>query len=295
MSDPAGEASDREQYCEHPRREAHRLIDDSRVEVDVGIELAFDEVVVGERHRFELFGDIEQVVLDAKSGQNLVGTLFDEAGTGIEVLVHAVPKTHEPYAVFFVLDAFDEGLDALPRGLDVAEHGQDRFVGTTVQGTVQRVDSGRHGGEDVGLGGSNETHRGGGGVLFVVFVQNQQTVKRPRQDRVNFVRFRHCAKVQFEEVVDKAQPVVRVEERLAEALFVRVCRDDGELSQQAHDRHFDLLRIADAERALVVGRERRDGAGEHRHGVRAVRESVEEATQVFVKQGVATNLVIELC
>ena len=60
---PARRAGDGEQHREHLDREAHGLVDEAGVEVDVGVELAADEVVVGQRDLFELERDVEQRVL----------------------------------------------------------------------------------------------------------------------------------------------------------------------------------------------------------------------------------------
>ena len=60
---PADRARDGEQHREHVHREAHRLIDQPGVEVDVRIELAADEVLVLERDPLELERDVEQRVL----------------------------------------------------------------------------------------------------------------------------------------------------------------------------------------------------------------------------------------
>src|SRR5258708_27323253 len=66
LGDPADGAGDREQHREHGGREAHRLERDTGIEIDVGIELLLDEVVVMERDALELESDIEQrIVLDA--------------------------------------------------------------------------------------------------------------------------------------------------------------------------------------------------------------------------------------
>src|SRR6202011_5055871 len=54
VRDPSGQAADREQDREHLRREAHGPVDQTRVEVDVRIQLALDEVVVVERDILEL-------------------------------------------------------------------------------------------------------------------------------------------------------------------------------------------------------------------------------------------------
>jgi hypothetical protein len=59
-------------------------------------------------------------------------------------------------------------------------------------------------------------------------------------DRVHLVRLGEHAEVELE-VVDEAQRVVRVEERLTDALLVRVGRDDRELREQADRVELDVL------------------------------------------------------
>src|SRR5687768_9374188 len=49
LRDPAHRARQREDRGEHRHRYAERLVDDAGIEVDVGIELALDEVLVLER------------------------------------------------------------------------------------------------------------------------------------------------------------------------------------------------------------------------------------------------------
>src|SRR5699024_2930964 len=44
LSNPARQAPERKQRGEHLRRKAHRRIDKARIEVDIRIQLAFDEV-----------------------------------------------------------------------------------------------------------------------------------------------------------------------------------------------------------------------------------------------------------
>jgi hypothetical protein len=60
-----GQAAEGEQHGEHPGGEAHRLVDQPGVEVDVRVELALDEVVVGEGDLLELHRDVEQLVAAA--------------------------------------------------------------------------------------------------------------------------------------------------------------------------------------------------------------------------------------
>src|SRR3984893_5346187 len=54
LGDPADGAGDREQRREHGGRKAHRLEGDAGIEIDVGIELLLDEVIVMERDALEL-------------------------------------------------------------------------------------------------------------------------------------------------------------------------------------------------------------------------------------------------
>src|SRR6476661_2274643 len=49
LGQPARGAADREEDGEHLRRELQRLVDETGVEVDVGVELALDEVLILER------------------------------------------------------------------------------------------------------------------------------------------------------------------------------------------------------------------------------------------------------
>ena len=91
VGQPPGGARDGEEHREHLDREAHRLVDEPRVEVDVRVELARDEVVVGERDLLEREGDVEQRVL-AGDREDLVGRLLDDRGARVVALVDAVAE-----------------------------------------------------------------------------------------------------------------------------------------------------------------------------------------------------------
>src|SRR6266436_5222200 len=83
LRDPADGAGDREQYGEHRGREAHRLQDDPRIEIDIRVQLAADEVIVVERDLFQLHRQIEQrLVLDAELVEHLVAAVAQHAGAG---------------------------------------------------------------------------------------------------------------------------------------------------------------------------------------------------------------------
>src|SRR5919112_829624 len=82
-------------YGEHDgervRRYPQGFVDETRVEVYVGIELAAREVVVIERALFELDGDVEQRALLVRGLQHLVDVAADDPGPRVVVLVHPVP------------------------------------------------------------------------------------------------------------------------------------------------------------------------------------------------------------
>src|SRR5271156_4443719 len=56
---PSRGARNRKQHGEHFGAEAHRLVHDPRVKIDVGIEFAFDEIFVFERYAFQFKRNVE--------------------------------------------------------------------------------------------------------------------------------------------------------------------------------------------------------------------------------------------
>ena len=86
----------------------------------------------------ELQRDVEHGVL-ARDLEHRMGSVLDDAGSGVVVLVDTVAKPHQ--ATLAVLDGLDEGVDVLER-TDLVEHGEDRFVGAAVARTVERSAAG---------------------------------------------------------------------------------------------------------------------------------------------------------
>jgi hypothetical protein len=89
-----------------------------------------------------------------------------------------------------------------------------------------------------------------------------------------------------QEVLHQGQRVVRVQERLPLGLLEGVGGDGGQFAQQPDGRDLDLLVVGGVQRVLVVGGERVDHAGQHRHRVSIAREAIEEPLQVLVQHGV---------
>src|SRR5208337_3511698 len=94
LRQPTGGPRNREQHGKHIRLEAHSLINDSRVEVHIRIELASDEVLVRERNSLQLECDVESLVASCDL-EHFVGNGLDDGGARVVILVHPVPKAHE--------------------------------------------------------------------------------------------------------------------------------------------------------------------------------------------------------
>jgi hypothetical protein len=90
-------------------REAHRLVDDARIEIDVRVELALDEIVVVERDLLELHRDFQQrMIALAELGISTSWQDLRITGARIVVLVDAVAEAHQAEIVVLVLHACHE-------------------------------------------------------------------------------------------------------------------------------------------------------------------------------------------
>ncbi len=76
MGNPTRQAADGKQHGKHRHRNADRPIDNARIEIDVGIELALDKVFVLQRHLLQLLGDVEDGVVDLSLRQQLFAPKF---------------------------------------------------------------------------------------------------------------------------------------------------------------------------------------------------------------------------
>jgi hypothetical protein len=63
LGDPTNRPRYGKQHREHIHGQAHRLVDQAGIEIDVRIEFALDEVIVAERDPFQLQGDFKQRIL----------------------------------------------------------------------------------------------------------------------------------------------------------------------------------------------------------------------------------------
>ena len=132
MCYPADSSANSKHHGEHRGWNPQGPIDNARVEVDVRVEVLFDEVFVLERNLFELQGQIEhRGVRSTHLFQYLVAHRPDNRRPRIKILVDTMTEAHQPERVFFVFCFGNEFRDVF--GItDLAQHAQHSFVRTTV-------------------------------------------------------------------------------------------------------------------------------------------------------------------
>ena len=183
LREPAGRAWNREEDGEHGHRKAHGLIDEARVKVHVGIELALDEIFVLERDAFALQCDFEEWIF-AHEIEDFVSDALDNAGAGIVILVNAMAEAHEfNFAGFDALDEVGDFAD----GTNFMEHADDFFVGAAMKRTVESGDGGGSGGIRIDVRAANAADDVSGTVLFVISVKDEENVERAFERRIRTI------------------------------------------------------------------------------------------------------------
>src|SRR5258708_35873078 len=134
LRNPTGRAGNGEEHREHGHGETHGLINETGIEVHVGIELALDEVVVLKGDALALKGNFEQGVL-AHKVEDFVSDALDDARARIVMLVDTMAEAHQlGFARLYLLDELRNFLDRA----DFHEHAKDFFVGAAVERTIER-------------------------------------------------------------------------------------------------------------------------------------------------------------
>ena len=292
MGDPADRAPDCEHHREHGGREAERLQDDAGIKINIRVELLLNEVFVFQRDALKFHRQLQQRVVRAQSFQHFMAGLADHLGARVVVAVDAMAEAHQAESVVFVLSAFDVLADALG-GTDLTEHVQHRLVRAPMRRAPQRGDAGGDAGIRIGPGRPGQTHGGGGGVLLVIGMQNQNPVNRTGQHRVHFVLLRRVAEHQLQQVFGIRQRVARHRERTPERVVIGIGPDGRHFGNQPVGGHATLLHIVDIGAVMVEGGQRADHADHDRHRVGAAHKALVKAGQLFMQQGVAADVIGE--
>ncbi len=142
VCEPAGESSECEHNGEHICGYAHGAVEDTAVEVDVGVEFSGDEVVVFEGNFFEVSGDFEEWIGDAEFVEDLFGHFAEDGGAGVEVFVDAVSEAHESEGAVFVFGHGDIFFVVAAVIVDELEHFEDGLISAAVEGSPEGADAG---------------------------------------------------------------------------------------------------------------------------------------------------------
>ena len=172
MGEPAGEAWQSEHNREHLSGDSEGFIDHTRVEVDVGVELARDEVLVFKGNTLKLHGDVNHG-LASNDREDIVGKPADKSGSWVKVLVDSVTEAHED--LLAGLDVRDELRDCF-NGTNLIEHAEHSLVGSTMTWTIEGSDGTGERGVHIRLRGGHVADSCCGAVKFMLGMENKKNV-----------------------------------------------------------------------------------------------------------------------
>ena len=154
VADPADGAREGEDDGEHVRRYADGVEDDAGVEVDVGVEFAFDKVRVFQGDLLEFARDFEDLLVAAASAvEDVAADFFEDLRARVVAFVNSMAKAHEAEGVIGVFGALDVVVDFVDAA-DLAQHVERGFVGAAVRGAPERGDAGGDASKGVGASGA---------------------------------------------------------------------------------------------------------------------------------------------
>jgi hypothetical protein len=219
-------------------------------------------------------------------GTRALGDLGQHLGPRVEVLVDPVPEAHESHLAVLVLGELHVVLRGQVALVDLLQHGQHLHVGPAVQGPPQGADAGGAGGEQVGPAGADHAHRGGGAVLLVVGVQDQDQVQCLPHHIGADVLLVGLGEHHVQEVRHIAQRRVRVDVRQAPGVAEGVGGDGADLADEPRRRMAKLGRVLQLVELRVEAGEGVDHGREDGHGGRRAGEALELVLHPLVEVGV---------
>jgi len=220
VSNPPRHASEGKHHRKHVGRNTECAIEDAAIEVDIGEEFALDEIAVLEGGLFQLFGDVEQRVVYFQFRQNGVARLFQQFGTRIKILIHAVSKPHQPEPVVFVFGLGDIFFRSAAFFADGFQHFQDFLVSASMEGAGEGGDAGADGGIDAGVAGADHTHGGRRAILLMVCVDDEEEVEGVLQGFGEHIGLSGRSKHHPQEVCHIAIVAFGIDDGLADGFFI---------------------------------------------------------------------------
>ena len=196
--------------------------------------------------------------------------------------------------IVLVLRFCDPFLQVAAIVADGLEHFDHLLVGTAVQRTPERGDTGADRAVQVRLAAAHHAHGARAAVLFMIGVQDQQRVQGAGHHGIHLVILGGQAEHHVQEILHVTELVVRVHVRVAKIVLVADRRQGGHFRDQAEHRAFHLLLRPVRILALrVEGAQRIDHRRQDPHRVRIAGEELEEALHVLVHQRVRTYVLLE--
>ena len=107
----------------------------------------------------------------------------------------------------------------------------------------------------------------------MVGVQDEDAVERARQDRIDLVVLARHREAHAQEIAGVVEVVLRIDERLADRIFVRHRGERRQLGDHADRGDLALHRIVDVDGVVIERRERADAGHHHRHRMRVAAEA----------------------
>eukprot|EP00906_Rhabdomonas_costata_P004790 RCo007122 len=295
LGDPADTPRHREDHRKHVDGDPHRVKQDAGVEVDVGVELPGNKVIVLQRDPLQLHCELKQgLVLLPQMLQHLVANLLDDLPSGVEVLVHSVAKAHQPEGVVLVLGLRQVHRDPVNRA-NLLKHPQCRLVRPTVLRAPQCSHSGRDAGKGVDQRGPRDSDGGSALVLLVVSVQDHDLLQGVGQHRADLVGLAGRGEHHVQKVLRKAHGHVRINEGMPHRVLEAPRSNGGHLGNQPDARQHPVLRVLDVHGAGVVveGTKCSHNPNHQRHGMRIAAEAFNELPDLLVDHCVAHHLLRE--
>ena len=126
---------------------------DSRIKIDVRIQLARHKIIVLQRDFFQRHRQLEQgIILQAEFLQHLVAGFAHQLGARVVIFVHTMTKTHQPHIGILVLHLGNEFTDFFDAAvaLDVIEHAQRGLIRPAMRRPPQARHAGGNGGKGIG-------------------------------------------------------------------------------------------------------------------------------------------------
>ena len=128
----------------------------------------------------------------------------------------------------------------------------------------------------------------------MVGMQDEDAIHGARQDRICLVVLaRHC-KAHAQKVGGVVEIVPRINERLADMIFIGHGGERRHLGDHADRGDHALMRIGNIGGVVIEGRQRADRAHHHRHRMGVAPVALEEPHHLLMHHGVASDAEIEI-